>query len=70
MWPLDNIPWPVCRRPTIVSSLIPDFASSSLALTAYLEFISVDHSSTPLFFVNSQIVCLPPVGIFKAIKFI
>ena len=45
----------------------PEVAGSSPALTTKLElFLGGPQFNSSVMFVNSQLVCLPPVGIFKA----
>ena len=49
----------------------PEVAGSSPALTTKLElFLGGPQFNSSVMFVNSQLVCLPPVGIFKPVMFI
>ena len=52
-------------------TLNPEVAGSSPALTTNLElFLGGPQFNFSVMLVNSQLVCLPPVGIFKPVMFI
>ena len=52
-------------------TLNPEVAGSSPALTTKLElFLGGPQFNSSVMFVNSQLVCLLPVGIFKPVMFI